>query len=43
MLPTHAIAHDEPQLIQSARQAAQELTELFEADTEERMQSAPAE
>jgi len=32
LLATHAIYRDEKQLIQSAQQAAEELTELFEAD-----------
>jgi monovalent cation:proton antiporter-2 (CPA2) family protein len=36
---TQAIAHDETQLIQSTQQAAQELQELFEADTEDQVQS----
>jgi len=42
LVETHAIAHDEQQLIQSTQQAAQELMELFEADTEQRVQRTPA-
>ena len=42
LLATHAIAGDEQQLIQSTQQAAQELAELFEADREERSESAEA-
>ncbi len=42
LIETQAIAHDEQQLIQSTQQAAQELMELFEADSEEQLQSAPA-
>ncbi len=38
---TQAIAHDETQLIQSTQQAAQELQELFEADTEDQTESQP--
>ncbi|MGH7156185.1 MAG: cation:proton antiporter, partial [Acetobacteraceae bacterium] len=38
LIETHAIAHDEKQLIQNSQQAAQELMELFEADSAERMQ-----
>ncbi|MDQ2805183.1 MAG: cation:proton antiporter, partial [Pseudomonadota bacterium] len=37
---THAVAHDEQQLIQSRQQAAQELMELFESDTERRSSAA---
>ncbi len=40
LIETHAIAHDESQLIQSTQQAAQELQELFEADTEGRAAAA---
>lgn len=36
LVETHAIAHDEKQLIQSTQQAAQELQDLFEADREGR-------
>ncbi len=36
LIETHAIAHDESQLIQSAQQASEELQELFEADRDER-------
>jgi monovalent cation:proton antiporter-2 (CPA2) family protein len=43
LIETHAIAHDEQQLIQSSQQAAEELKELFEADSEEQMQGVPAE
>jgi monovalent cation:proton antiporter-2 (CPA2) family protein len=43
LIETHAIAHDEQQLIQSSQQAAHELMELFEADSEEQMQGVPAE
>lgn len=32
LVETHAVAHDEKQLIQSTQQAAQELLDLFEAD-----------
>jgi CPA2 family monovalent cation:H+ antiporter-2/glutathione-regulated potassium-efflux system protein KefB len=39
---TRAIAGDEQQLIQSAQQAAQELSELFEADQHERRVAAAA-
>ncbi len=39
---THAVAHDEQQLIQSTHQAAQELMELFETDTERRAERAAA-
>ncbi len=42
LIETYAIAHDEQQLIQSSQQAAQELMELFEADSAEQLQSAPA-
>ncbi len=43
LIETHAIAHDEKQLIQSTQQAAQELNELFEADREGRgVADAPA-
>lgn len=43
LVETHAIAHDESQLIQSAQQASEELQELFEADREERGEArAPA-
>jgi monovalent cation:proton antiporter-2 (CPA2) family protein len=41
LVETHAIAHDEKQLIQSTQQAAQELQDLFEADREGR-RDAPA-
>lgn len=40
LIQTHAIAHDETQLIQSTQQAAQELMELFEADREQRNETA---
>jgi hypothetical protein len=33
LVETQAIAHDESKLIQSTQEAAQELQELFEADT----------
>jgi monovalent cation:proton antiporter-2 (CPA2) family protein len=36
---TQAIAHDETQLIQSTQQAAEELQELFEADTEDQTET----
>ncbi len=39
LVETHAIAHDEQALIQSTQQAAQELMELFEADSAERLVS----
>ncbi len=42
LIETHAIAHDEKQLIQSTQQATQELLELFEADRDERRETAPA-
>ena len=42
LIETHAIAHDEQQLIQSTQQASQELMELFEADRAGRVQQ-PAE
>ena len=42
LIETQAIAHDEQQLIQSTQQAAQELMELFEADTAEQIQGVPA-
>jgi CPA2 family monovalent cation:H+ antiporter-2/glutathione-regulated potassium-efflux system protein KefB len=42
LVETHAFAGDEQQLIQSARQAADELTQLFEADRGEAREAAPA-
>ncbi|MEO8715445.1 MAG: NAD-binding protein, partial [Acetobacteraceae bacterium] len=36
LVETHAIAHDETQMIQSTQQASQELSELFEADRDQR-------
>jgi monovalent cation:proton antiporter-2 (CPA2) family protein len=42
LIETQAIAHDEQQLIQSTQQAAQELMELFEADSAERLQDVAA-
>ena len=43
LVKTHAVAHDERQLIQSTQQAAEELQGLFEADTQERTEAAMAE
>lgn len=40
LVETHAIAHDETQLIQSAQQASEELLGLFEADRDERREAA---
>ncbi|HSU05226.1 MAG TPA: cation:proton antiporter, partial [Acetobacteraceae bacterium] len=42
LVETHAIAHDEQQLIQSTQQAAAELMDLFEADSAERREAAAA-
>jgi monovalent cation:proton antiporter-2 (CPA2) family protein len=42
LLQTHSYYEDERQLIQSAKQAADELASLFESDTEERRQGEPA-
>ncbi len=42
LVATHTIAGDEEKLIQSAQQAAQELEGLFEADREQRSESAEA-
>jgi voltage-gated potassium channel Kch len=40
LIATHAIAGDEQQLIQSSQQAAQELSGLFEADRQQRRETA---
>ncbi len=42
LIETHAIAHDENQLIQSTQQAAEELQDLFEADRQDRSDKATA-
>jgi hypothetical protein len=43
LVESHAYYDDERQLIQSAKQAADELTDLFEADQREREQPRAAE
>jgi len=42
LIETHAVAHDEKQLIQSAQQASEELLGLFEADRDQRKDPEPA-